>query len=218
MHVSYGQGAVPRGGGGVYVYREGGTRSGNVFPDFRDAYEAASRIEQGEVRLDPRLDSDLVIPADTYDMSLVRLVGDPRAISPTVTIASGAVFTGGSFYMANLAMQSLGATAPWTVGAGGLVMILDNASGFATGAGPMISLDAGSGALVMDVLRFCYLLSAGSAVISAVAGKSVDIYLYGPAAALYADTGSGAGAFTAHNMLDGVTDEGEIYIDPAAFP
>jgi hypothetical protein len=102
----------------------------------------------------------------------------------------------------------------WTVGSGGMIMVLDNGAAM-NSVKKLIALVSGSGRLSMELLRFCFILGAGPTnpiISSAVGSAGAELYIYG-AASLYADSLAGDVSFTVNNMADGITGMGASFID-----
>lgn len=126
-----------------FVYRPGGTQSGNVYTSFADLITAAQAVEgRALLRVDTSVTNPATVPAGTYDMEGITVAGDPDAPTPTVLqLAEGVAWTQFRHATDNVQINFAGSTPPCSDIANGEVVVLDNrASLSCSGSGTFFNL------------------------------------------------------------------------------
>lgn len=133
----------------VFVFRPGGTTSGNVYADWSDLYADLSVVEGLRlVRIDTSL-AAATIPSGTYDLEDVTLVGDPDDQRTLVSVADGVTLTNFP-RLQDIHFRYLGTSDPLYTVSGSKTLQFINSCLEASGTEPIID-QTGAGA-VLEVL------------------------------------------------------------------
>lgn len=186
--------AVAAAGGGAVTWKPGAVSGGGIFGTWAEVYAQLPSQTGSGLRflfVDTSLGA-AVVPAGTYDMSNVIVVG--RAVATSVVLSDGVVFTElflEAWKVAFSCLASAGAHYSVPTGATRFVSFRFGASLSQQGAGAFLSSSTGAN-FIFVVLDFSSVLSLGGAagpVFSIAAGKTVNVQLMGNAAV----GGAGAG-------------------------
>lgn len=167
------------GGGGsqtTFVYRPGGVAGGNVYTSWAALYAALNAVDGPcVVQLDNSAGA-VLIPAGTYDLLDVKLIGLGGKLLTQANLAEGVIFQNLAYIGGSLNLISnANVTSAMTISALGQLLVVDDISSFGSiGTAPFIHVGAGGGLNVIAKTNSDVYLNS----ISVDAGRSVNIWLY----------------------------------------